>query len=115
MLAYKYDYIFSEKLNKDLAYIEIQEFDMEYHFQGDILKNNLPEELIELTREYWGCVDDFSISLLDDIVTEIQSYKLKLRQNNLKIFDPEIDLEDNIIKFTIKYFTSNGVYDDYPE
>ncbi|GJM74459.1 hypothetical protein HMSSN036_66750 [Paenibacillus macerans] len=78
MLVYKHDYIYSEKLNKDLAYIEIQEYDMEYHFQGNIIENNLPIELIELTREYWGCVDDFSISLLDDIVTKIQSFKLKI-------------------------------------
>lgn len=115
MLAYKYDYIYSEKLNKDLAYIEIQECNMEYHFQGKIIENNLPKELVELTREYWGCVDGFSISLLDDIVTEIQYFKLKLRQNNFKIFDSEIDSEANTIKFTTKYFTSSGIYDDYAE
>lgn len=68
MLAYKYDYIYSEKLNKDLAYIEIQECNMEYHFQGKIIENNLPKELVELTREYWGCVDDFDKIILKFLI-----------------------------------------------
>jgi hypothetical protein len=84
------------------------------HFYGARLATtSFPQALVDLCKDYYECVDSFSLAILDEIEDEIRKYQLKLKHNNTKIFDLEIK-GDHVTFFT-KCPTANGFLDDYPE
>ncbi len=109
----KTDNIISQTSGSELALIEDIKKDpnIEYYYKATLTENNLPQELVDLCRDYYECVDSFSMILADEIEDKIKNYKLRLKRNNVKIFGLEI--KENYVTFFIKYPTVDGFIDDY--
>lgn len=108
------DYIVSFRENEGYALIEYNKVDkFEYYYEGVIIENYFPEEIIFLIEERNRIIDDMAISLLDEVEGELYSYCIGLKENGSMIFDIEI-IDGNKILFFTKYPSSQGYLDKYP-
>lgn len=114
-LKWNVDKIVSQKENTIYAYIEnICEYKgIEYYYEAKLIENSFPQELIDLCKDFYECVDSFSMVIADEIEDEIRKYQLRLKYNNTKIF--RLEIKGDYVTFFTKYPTVNGFLDDYPE
>lgn len=108
------DYIISFRDDESYALIEYSKCDrFDYYYEGFIIESTFPEEIIYLIEELNGIINDMAISLLDEIEKKLYSYDIGLKENGSRIFDIEI-VDGNKISFFIKYPSSKGYLDKYP-
>lgn len=109
------DYIFSNKLKKIVATIEFEkDSNIEYFYRGSIIQFNFPTELYDLIMESDDIIRQVAISFLDEVEEKIQEYDLRLKESNERIFCVVIK-NKTYISFYIKYPTSRGFLDEYPD
>jgi hypothetical protein len=103
-------------LNKKYAneYLKITDIvqQNQYFYKALIVENNFSMEIKNVIKEYWECVDLFSISLSDELEERLKEYNFVLEYSDIKIFD--IELKENYVTFFLKYPTSKGFLDTYP-
>lgn len=114
-LQLKTDNIISSTGNIDFALINnIQKHpEIEYYYEAKLIENLFPQELIDLCKDFYECVDSFSMVIADEIEDEIRKYQLRLKYNNTKIF--RLEIKSDHVTFFTKYPTSKGFLDDYPD
>ena len=75
----KKDKIFSKKLNKILATVEIQPYkEEENSYDGRIIENDFPEELKQLFKSYDELVNDMVFPVADTVAEKIEAFGLVL-------------------------------------
>jgi hypothetical protein len=87
--------------------------EIEYYYEATLIENSFPQELIDLCKDFYECIDSFSMVIADEIEDEIRNYQLKLKYNDVKIF--RLEIKSDHVTFFTKYPTSEGFFDDYPE
>jgi hypothetical protein len=114
-LQIKIDNIISYAGNINFALIkDIQKHpEIEYYYKATLIENLFPQELIDLCKDFYECVDSFSMIIADEIEDEIKKYQLRLKYNNVKIF--RLEIKSDYVTFYTKYPTSKGFFDDYLE
>lgn len=80
-----------------------------YSYRGILVQDSFPNRLRQLSGDYYDCVNNGVLSLLDRISDEIADYGLKLKENDCKIFGLEIF--ENHVEFFIKRPTADGYKD----
>ena len=110
-----FDCIINGVSGQQYAQIEVSKHPkIENYYCGKIVENHFPDDLINLTIEYYYSANECIFSVLDAILKKISIYKLTLRDRNIEIYIPFIDREASEITFYTKFPTGNGYLENEP-
>jgi len=98
--------------NEYLIIADVEQQDKEYFFKALVVEDHLSQKIKNIIREYWECVNLFSITILDDLEDILNGYNFMLQKPGIKIFN--IELKGDYVTYFVKYPTAKGYMDDYP-